>query len=326
MGYTAKIVRGWTALHLLPSLKVLWDQAGCEAPELGHAAVPKISPHTAAGDQVLPYLGPLTMAGNPAANPSPPMQRRTPPHEDEYAEVCEDNTEVLSDSQVGSDGDEGLGHSPIRNTLSGVSHVFGVHEETDIESDHKEKVQSAWQKWHPSSPKEDMPSKESSESSSEEEQPTDEALCDKAWQLARQLDTNFDAWWCKKIATGVAGWATRDTMICDLPKHGKAQPNHPDPVGPPLDYMRERQVFDGICSDIYDLCRFYTLGTMGDPPEFPAPSEPATCGQVRDLLKSAHAIGWPYLILAHSADSVMAVSLLRELHTAVCLRQLQVDL
>ena len=140
------------------------------------------------------------------------------------------------------------------------------------------------------------------------------------------MDTNFDAWWHKKIAKGIAGWATRDTMICDLPKHGKVQPNHPDPVGLPLDYMDEHQVFDSIRSDIYDLCRFYILGTTGDPPEFPAPQEPATPRQIRDLLKLAHAIGQPYMILAHSADSVTAISMLRELHTATCLQCLQVDL
>ena len=83
-----------------------------------------------------------------------------------------------------------------------------MHEETDAESDKEEKIPSAQQKWCQSSPKEDTPSKESSKSSSEEEQPTDEALCDKAWQQARQLDTNFDAWQCKKIANGIAGWAT----------------------------------------------------------------------------------------------------------------------
>ena len=115
-------------------------------------------------------------------------------------------------------------------------------------------------------------------------------------------------------------------MICDLPKHGKAQPNNPDPVGPPLDYMGECQVFDGIQSDICNLCRFYILWMTGDPPEFPTPWEPAICGQIRDLLKLAHAIGWPYMILAHSVDSVKAVSMLRELHTATCLRHLQVDL
>ena len=142
-----------------------------------------------------------------------------------------------------------------------------------------------------------MPPKNLSGASSEEEQPTAKALRDKARQRAQQLDTNFDAWWCKKIAKGISGWATRDTMICDLPKHGKAQPNHPDPVGLPLDYMGECQVFNSIWSDIYDLCWFYILGMTGDPPEFPAPQEPATNGQIRDLLKLAHAIGWPYTVL-----------------------------
>ena len=103
----------------------------------------------------------------------------------------------------------------------------------------------------------------------------------------------------------------RDTMICNLPEHGKAQPNHPDPVGPPLDYMGECQVFDGIRSDIYNLCWFYILWMTGDPPEFPAPQEPTTHGQIRDLLKSAHAISQSYMILVHSADSVTAVSMLR---------------
>ena len=134
------------------------------------------------------------------------------------------------------------------------------------------------------------PLKESSKSSSEDEPPTDEALNDEARQRAQQLDTCFDAWHHKKIAKGTAGWATRDTMICDLPEHGKMQPNHPDPVGLPLDYMGECQVFNGIQSDIYDLC-IYALGMTGDPPEFPALQEPVTHGQIRDLLKSAHSIG-----------------------------------
>ena len=80
-------------------------------------------------------------------------------------------------------------------------------------------------------------------------------------------------------------------MICDLPEHGKMQPNHPDPVGPPLDYMGECRVFDGIWLDLYDLCHLYALGMTGNPPEFPMPRELVTHGQVRDLLKSAHFIG-----------------------------------
>ena len=248
------------------------------------------------------------------------------PHNDEYTEISGGDAEVLSDGQVAPDGDEGPGCSPIRNTLSGVSHIFGAHEETDIESDHEEKTPPAWQKQRQPSPKGEMSSKESEESSSEEEQPTDEALRDKTRQWAWHLDTNFDAWWHKKITKSLPGWVARDTMICNLPEHGKVQPNHLEPVGLPLEYMHDCQVFEGVQSDIYDLCRFYTLGTTGDPPEFPTPWEPVTHGQVRDLLKSAHTIGWPYVILAHSVDLVTAVSLLRELHTAVCLWQLQVDL
>ena len=87
--------------------------------------------------------------------------------------------------------------------------------------------------------------KDSSESSSsEEELPTDEALRDGARQKARLLDTCFDAWHHDKIANGIAGWVTRVTMICDLPKNGKTQPNHPNPMGPPLDYMGECWIFD----------------------------------------------------------------------------------
>ena len=90
--------------------------------------------------------------------------------------------------------------------------------------------------------------------------------------------------------------------------------------------MGECKVFDSIWSDIYDLCQFYILGTTGDPPEFPTPQEPATHRQIRDLLKLARTIGRPYLTLAHNADSVTAISMLRELHTATCLQCLQVDL
>ena len=115
-------------------------------------------------------------------------------------------------------------------------------------------------------------------------------------------------------------------MICDLPEYGKMQPNHPNPIGLPLDYMVELKVFDGTWSDLYDLCHFYILGMTGDPPEFPMLWEPVMCSQVRDLLKSAQSIGHPYVILTHSTDSVTTVSMLQELHTATCLSCLQVDL
>ena len=85
----------------------------------------------------------------------------------------------------------------------------------------------------------------------------DKALHNEARQKAQLLDTHFNALHHNKIAKGIMGWTTRDT---DLPKHGKMQPNHPDPMGPPLYYMVECQVFDGIRSDIYDLCHSMPWG------------------------------------------------------------------
>ena len=78
----------------------------------------------------------------------PSHEEEDAPHEDEDAEVHEGNAEVLSNGQAASDGDEGEGHSPIQNTLSGVSHVFTMHEETDPESDKEEKIQSTRWKRH----------------------------------------------------------------------------------------------------------------------------------------------------------------------------------
>ena len=141
-------------------------------------------------------------------------------------------------------------------------------------TDTEEKIQSVWWKWCQPSP----PRTRASHPLRKSNQPM-------------RPSTTRPGNECKKIAKGIAGWAMRDTMICNLHKHGKVQPNHPDPVGLPLDYMGECQVVEGIWSDIYDLFWFYILGTTGDPPEFPALREPATCGQIRDLLKSARAIG-----------------------------------
>ena len=151
----------------------------------------------------------VTDDGQETSSKSKPSHKEEDAHcEDEDAEVGKGDAEVLSDGQAASNGDEGQGHAQIQKTLTGVSHVFGMHEKTDAESDTEEKIQSARQKWRQPSPKEDTPSKESSESSSEGEQPTDEALHDKARQQAWQLDTNFDAWRRKKIAKGIAGCAT----------------------------------------------------------------------------------------------------------------------
>ena len=66
-------------LRLPLPLKALQDQTDHEAPELGHIAIPKVSPHAAAVNQVLPTPRPLKMTRNPAADPRPSMQRRMLP-------------------------------------------------------------------------------------------------------------------------------------------------------------------------------------------------------------------------------------------------------
>ena len=91
----AKIARGWTMLHL-PSLKGLQDQAGHGAPELNHIAILKVPPHTAAGDQV-PLQSLTTKDDKESSSRSEPSHaEEDTPSDDEYAEICGGDTEVLS--------------------------------------------------------------------------------------------------------------------------------------------------------------------------------------------------------------------------------------
>ena len=86
--------------------------------------------------------------------------------EDDNAEEDKGGIETSSDGQVESDGEEGQVHPHTQDTLTGISQVFGGHEDTDTELVPREKIQSIWQKWHPKSPKEDSALKESSKLSS----------------------------------------------------------------------------------------------------------------------------------------------------------------
>ena len=63
--------------------------------------------------------------------------------EDDNAEEDKDGIETSSDGQVASEGEEWQEHPHIQETLTGVSQVFGEHEDTDPESDPGEKVQSS---------------------------------------------------------------------------------------------------------------------------------------------------------------------------------------
>ena len=290
MGLPANQAKEADIPHLLLHLTFLWDPVDHLALDVDLVAMHEVSFLPAASNQARSHA---TKDGEVSSSKSESSHDEgDSTAEDGNAGEDKGRIETSSDGQVASEGEEGQERPHTQDTLTSVSQVFGGHEDTDLESDPREKIQSIQQKQCPKSPKEDSPLKESSESSSSEEKlPTDEALRDGARQEAWLLDMHFKAWHHNKIAKGITGWAARDTMICDLPKHGKMQPNHPDPMGPPLDYMGECQVFVGIRSNIYDLCRFYALGKTGDPPEFPAPREPATRSQVWDLLKSARSIG-----------------------------------
>ena len=129
--------------------------------------------------------------------------------EEDNAEAGKSRIETSSDKQEASNGEDQQECPHTQDTLTGVSQLFGKHEDTNPESDSGEKVQTARQKQCKDSPKEDIPRKDSSgSSSSEEELPTDEALQDRARQKVQLLYTCFDAWHCDKIANNVVGWAT----------------------------------------------------------------------------------------------------------------------
>ena len=75
------------------------------------------------------------------------------PNEVENAEANKGEAETLSDGQAASNGEEGQQCPQTQDTLTGISQVFGMHEDTDSESDPKEKIQSIWQKLCQPSPK-----------------------------------------------------------------------------------------------------------------------------------------------------------------------------
>ena len=77
--------------------------------------------------------------------------------EDENAEADRGGVETSSDGQVASDGEEGQVHPQTQDTLTSINQVFGIHEDTDPGSNPGEKIQSIWQKWCPTSRKEDSP-------------------------------------------------------------------------------------------------------------------------------------------------------------------------
>ena len=81
----------------------------------------------------------------------------------------------------------------------------------------------------------------------------------KARELAHKNDTDFAAWKDNLISEGVKGIQEWDSMVNDYTDGGKRKPKNPDPLGPPVSYMKERGVFQPLPSMMnpLGLCRFY---------------------------------------------------------------------
>ena len=154
-----------------------------------------------------------TKNGDESSSESASSQgKRSGSEEEDNAEADKGKTEALSDEQEVSKSEDKQECTHTQDTLTGVSQLFGEHEDTDPKSDSEEKVQTTWKRQHKDNPKEDSPKKGSSESSSsQEEPPTNEVLCNKARQKAWQLDTCFNAWHMTKLSTRL--WAGQ----CKIP-------------------------------------------------------------------------------------------------------------
>ena len=64
--------------------------------------------------------------------------------EEDNAKEGKGRIETSSDEQEASDGEDQQDHPHTQDTLTGVSQLFGKHEDTDAKSDSREKVQIAW--------------------------------------------------------------------------------------------------------------------------------------------------------------------------------------
>ena len=114
----------------------------------------------------------------------------------------------------------------------------------------------------------------------------------KACDLAHKSDTDFAAWKDKLISEGVKGIHERDNTVNDYTDGGKRRrPKNPDPLGPPVSYMKEHGVFKPLQSTTnpLGLCHFYhvdsaNMSTLAPPKP---PGHNRTCEESPDPHKNA---------------------------------------
>ena len=79
-----------------------------------------------------------------AVSLNPPTMREMTLKKMTMPKMTKGGIETSSEGQVASDGEEGLEHPHTQDTLTGISQVFSEHEDTDPESEPREKIQSIW--------------------------------------------------------------------------------------------------------------------------------------------------------------------------------------
>ena len=81
-----------------------------------------------------------TEGGEESSSESKLSHEEDTAREDENAKADKGGVETSSDGQVASDGEEGQVCPQTQDTLTGISQVFGTHEDTNPESDPGEKI------------------------------------------------------------------------------------------------------------------------------------------------------------------------------------------
>ena len=123
------------------------------------------------------------------------------------------------------------------------------------------------------------------------------------------------AWKDKCISEGVKGIQERGNTVNDYTDSGKRRPKNPDPLGPPISYMKERGVFQPLPSmtNSLGLCRFYHMDPASMSMLTPL-KPPATAEHVKSLLTLTKTQQQPYIIVVFQGGPVTALGLLQELH------------
>ena len=137
----------------------------------------------------------------------------------------------------------------------------------------------------------------------------------KAHELASKSDTDFVAWKDKLIREGVTGIQERDSMVNDYADSGKRRPKNPDPLGPPISYMKECRVFQPLPSMMkpMGLCCFYPTDPVSVSMLAP-PKSLAMAEHLKGLLLLTKMQCWPYIIIVFQGGPITPLGLLQELH------------